>query len=177
MQTDARGKRLPCVRLVQIKTIDNCFYQTVSPKARSIGSEAMLNARDDSATATGKRGTAIAVEGLFQRRVTSSPNNPTVIFLRKRHLPLPRGGKGQTDARWNRGAICGGSRGCLVLRKQNRCRFLHRKADLEKIISARKCLHTPCPTTCRRTCGGRFPFSPSDAFTCHSERSVAKSNP
>ena len=45
---------------------------------------------------------------------------------------------------------CGGSRGCLVLRKQNRCRFLHRKADLEKIISARKCLHTPCPTMCRR---------------------------
>ena len=65
VQTDARGKRLPCVRLVQIKTIDNCFYQTVSPKARSIGSEAMLNARDDYETATGKRGTAIAVEGLF----------------------------------------------------------------------------------------------------------------
>ena len=34
------------------------------------------------------RGTAIAVEGLFQREVTSSPNNPTVIFLRKCH-PCP----------------------------------------------------------------------------------------
>ena len=70
-------KSLPCVRLVQIKTIDNCFYQTVSPKARSIGREAMRNARDDYETATGKRGTAIAVEGLFRREATSSPNNPT----------------------------------------------------------------------------------------------------
>ena len=43
------------------------------------------------------RGTAIAVEGLFGDRKYFFWNNPTVIFSRKCHLPLHRGGKRQTD--------------------------------------------------------------------------------
>ena len=85
---DMRREQAPALQCADGRCVKSLPFVMGSNHAdgRSVGKPSLCKGR----------GTARAVEGLFQREVTSSPNNPTVIFLRKCHLPLHRGGKRQT---------------------------------------------------------------------------------
>ena len=58
--------------------------------------------------------------------------NPTVIFLRKCHLPLHRGGKRQTDARGKRLPPGGGSRRSRVGESATKEKSLMRKHEEQR---------------------------------------------